>query len=90
VSLSVTTTLGISLFGLRSLSNIYNAQVKLFSFSGVINAKPTEYVLSVEVTPTISNNDIVYTLVLYEESIIKIVGKLLNNLTDCGCVQNMS
>ncbi|KEH29496.1 hypothetical protein MTR_4g037710 [Medicago truncatula] len=84
VSLSVTITLGISLFDLKSLSNICKAQVKLSSFSVVINSKPTEYVISGEVTPTISNNDIMYKLVFYEESMIKTVEKLLNNLTDSG------
>jgi len=84
VSLSVTTTLGISLFGLRILSNACKAQVKLSSFSDVINAKLTEYVKQVEVTPTISNNGIMYKLVLYVESIIKTIGILLNNFTDVG------
>jgi len=54
----VTTTLGMLSFEDKRPTNISSSQVKPSSCSKERNAKPTEYVMLVEVTPTISNNGI--------------------------------
>jgi hypothetical protein len=64
VSLSMTIPLGILSFDFRRPTNISRTQVKFPSFSEARKAKATNYILLVEVTPTILNKDILYKLVL--------------------------
>jgi len=89
-SISVTITIGILFADFRRSSNFCRTQVKFSSFLYVWKAKPTKYVFSVEVAPTNLNNDIMYTLILYVESMINIVEKSLNNFIKSRWAQNIS
>jgi len=60
--------------------------MKLFSHSVDSNAKATEKVNPVDVTPTISSKGSLYLLVLYVLSINTTMLNAFNNLIESGCV----
>jgi len=64
--------------------------MKLFSRSVDSNAKVTEKVNLVDVTPTISSKGSLYLLVLYVLSINRTMLNAFNNFTELGCVQKIS
>lgn len=65
-------------------------QLTLSSFSLSKNANPVEKVISIEVRPTIFRSGSLYLFILYVESIMSIVGNMLNNLMESQWVQNTS